>query len=130
MSSDNITFRGFVGTDLSQETSPNGTNIVSFRLGSANRRYDQARGEWVDAHVNWFTVQCYRNVADNVLASVRKGQRVIVIGKLRLYSIERDGRVYQQNTIKVETIGHDLMWGTADFTRSNGMPEEGNDNDD
>lgn len=116
--SDNMTFRGFVGTDIEQSTTPGGVEVVSFRMGCPERRYDAGRGEWVDAHTNWFTVQCYRHVADNVLASVKKGQRVIVLGKLRLRSFETNGRVQFVSEIKVETIGHDLMWGKAEYWRT------------
>lgn len=127
--SDNMTFRGFVGTDPERGVTPGGVDIVSFRMGVPERRYSKSQGAWVDAHVNWFTVQCYRHIADNVAASVRKGQRVIVLGKLRLLQEERNGRVVSHNNIKVETIGHDLMWGRADYSRTNDNfdPEDADD---
>jgi len=116
--SDNMTFRGFVGSDLEKGTTPNGLDVVTFRMGVPERRYSKSQGTWVDAHMNWFTVQCYRHVADNVISSVKKGQRIIVIGKLRLHQEEINGRVVQRNHIKVETIGHDLMWGKAEYWRT------------
>jgi single-strand DNA-binding protein len=116
--SDNMTFRGFVGTDVTQEKSAGGVDMVTFRMGCSERRFDRGRGEWVDAYTNWFTVQCFRNVADNVYASVKKGQRVIVVGKLRLRQYEKDGRIQHASEIKVESIGHDLMWGRAEYWRT------------
>ena len=78
--SDNITVRGFVATEPRSSTTPGGVATASFRLGSTERRYDRATSAWVDGNTNWFTVQGYRQLAGNIGCSVKKGQRVIVVG--------------------------------------------------
>lgn len=52
--------------------------------------------------------------------SVKKGQRVIVLGRLRLRQWEHEGKVYHVAEVDAESVGHDLMWGSANFTRMNG----------
>lgn len=48
----------------------------------------------------------------------QKGQRVIIVGRLKMRSWEKDGRVYHVAEIDAESVGHDLMWGSANFTRT------------
>ena len=118
--SDSITVRGFVATEIRSSTTPGGVATASFRLGATDRRYDRATSAWVDGNTNWFTVQGYRQLAGNLGCSVKKGQRVIVVGRLKMRSWEKDGRVYHDVEIDAESVGHDLMWGSANFTRSAG----------
>ncbi|MDQ0690629.1 single-stranded DNA-binding protein [Arthrobacter sp. W4I7] len=118
---DIITIKGFVATDITSGTTPGGVATASFRIASNSRRRDKD-GQWVDGHTNWFLVQGYRHLAGNMGCSIRKGQPVIVVGTLRIRSWERDGRVYYSHTIDAEAVGHDLTWGTANFTRSSKKP--------
>jgi single-strand DNA-binding protein len=118
--SDNITVRGFVATEIRSSTTPGGVATASFRLGATDRRYDRATSTWVDGNTNWFTVQGYRQLAGNLGCSVKKGQRVIVVGRLKMRSWEKDGRIYHAAEIDAESVGHDLMWGSANFTRTAG----------
>lgn len=118
--SDNITVRGFVATDIKSSTTPGGVGTASFRMGSTERRFDRSSNTWVDGTTNWFTVQGYRQLAGNLGCSIRKGQRVIVVGRLKMRSWEKDGRIYHVAEIDAESVGHDLMWGSANFTRTAG----------
>jgi single-strand DNA-binding protein len=126
---DSITVRGFVATEIRSSTTPSGVATASFRMGSNQRRFDRSANAWVDGNTNWFTVQGYRQLAGNMGCSIKKGQRVIVVGRLKMRSWERDGRVYHSTEIDAESVGHDLMWGSANFTRTSGDgPVPGQDN--
>ncbi len=122
---DIITVRGFVATEPKSSTTPGGTGTASFRLGTTERRFDRANDVWVDGSTNWFSVQAFRHLAGNIGCSVKKGQRVIVVGKLKLRQWEHDGRIYHVAEIVAESVGHDLMWGSANFIRtsSNSIPQ-------
>jgi single-strand DNA-binding protein len=116
--SDYMTFRGFVATDIKTSTTTTGVGTASFRLGSTARRFDRTTNTWVDTHTNWFTVQGYRQLAGNMGCSIKKGQRVIVVGRLKLRTWEKEGRVYFAHEIDAESVGHDLMWGSANYNRT------------
>ncbi|CAH0256545.1 Single-stranded DNA-binding protein 2 [Arthrobacter sp. Bi83] len=118
---DNITVRGFVASEIRSSTTPGGVATASFRLGSTDRRYDRASSTWVDGNTNWFTIQGYRQLAGNIGCSIKKGQRVIIVGRLKMRSWEKDGRIYHVAEIDAESVGHDLMWGSANFTRTAGI---------
>lgn len=120
--SDTITIRGFVATEIKSATTPGGVATASFRIGSTSRRLDKESGTWTDGHTNWFLVQGYRHLAGSMGCSIRKGQPVIVVGKLKIRSWERDGRVFYSHTIDADAVGHDLTWGTANFIRSSTKP--------
>ena len=118
---DTITLRGYVATDLRQNTTDNGLAVASFRMCTTERRYDRETGGWLDGQTNWYTVSLFRQLATNAAFSVHKGDRVVVTGRLRLRQwVTDDGRSGTSADIDADTVGHDLMWGTAGFRRTVG----------
>lgn len=120
--SETITIRGFVATEITSSTTPGGVATASFRLGSTVRRFDRESKTWGDGHTNWFTVQGYRNLAGTLGCSIRKGQPVIVVGKLKIHTWEKEGRVYHSTIIDADAVGHDLAFGSANFIRTSSRP--------
>lgn len=114
---DTITLTGIIATDPRALVTQSGLSITSFRLASSQRRYDRVKGEWVDGETNWYTVTAFRQLADNVLASLRKGQRVVVTGRVRIRSWESGERSGMTVEIDADAIGHDLVWGRSTFER-------------
>jgi single-strand DNA-binding protein len=114
---DTITLTGIIATDPRALVTQTGLSITSFRLASTQRRYDRVKGEWVDGDTNWYTVTAFRQLADNVLASLRKGQRVVVTGRVRIRSWESGERTGMTVEVDADAIGHDLVWGRSTFER-------------
>ncbi|MEA5455296.1 single-stranded DNA-binding protein [Sinomonas sp. JGH33] len=115
---DIMTVRGFVATDPRTNTTHGGDVVSSFRLAATERRFDREAGAWVDGHTNWYTVVGFRQLAGNMSGSLKKGQRVIVVGRLRLKQWEKDGRIFHSAEVEAESVGHDLFWGSAKFSRN------------
>jgi single-strand DNA-binding protein len=115
--SDNISVTGLIATTPRFITTSEGTPILSFRMASSQRRYDKASGKWVDASTNWYTVTGFRQLAINGSASLNKGDRIIVSGRVRIRDWESDERTGTTVEIEAEVIGHDLFWATAVATR-------------
>lgn len=112
-----VTFQGWVGGDVVHRETKDG-NVVNFRVGSTPRIRKRS-GEWVDGHTSWFSVSCWRNLADNVRDSVRKGDAVFVHGRLRTDVWEReDGQSSTTYVVDATFVGHDLNRGTSAFLRS------------
>jgi len=114
---DTITLTGFVATVPNHLVTGEGLPITSFRLASTQRRFDRSRNLWVDSGTNWYTVTSFRQLALNANSSVRKGERVIVTGRLRIRDWAAGDKVGTSIEIDADSIGHDLTWGTASFTR-------------
>lgn len=117
--SDTITVRGYVATDVRSNTADSGLAIAGFRMCTTERRYDRDAGTWVDGQTNWFSVSLFRQLATNAAFSIHKGDRVVVTGRLKVRQwATDDGRSGTSVDIDAETVGHDLMWGTASYRRN------------
>jgi single-strand DNA-binding protein len=103
---------GHAGTEV--ETRGNGT-VAAFRLACTPRV--RTKSGWADGNTTWIEVSCFRLLAEHVAASVRKGDPVVVVGKLRTSVWEKDGETHERLVVEADTIGHDLNRGTAIFRR-------------
>lgn len=113
-----VTFQGWVGTDVTRKETPRDGTVANFRVGSTPR-YRKRNGDWVDGRTSWFSVSCWRTLADHVAESVKKGDPVVVHGKLRADVWEReDGQSSVTYVVEAQYVGHDLNRGTSAFLRS------------
>ncbi len=115
---DTITLTGLVATDPRHIVTGEGLPITTFRLASAQRRFDRATQKWIDADTNWYTISSFRQLAVNVAGSLKKGERVVVTGRLRVREWKTDERNGMTVDVEADAIGHDLTWGSSAFTRS------------
>ncbi|MDY0909562.1 single-stranded DNA-binding protein [Microbacterium sp. CFBP9034] len=115
--SDTITVTGNVATHPDHKRMPSGVTITTFRVASGQRRFDRAANAWVDAGTNWYTVSAFRSLADHAFHSLRKGDRVVLTGRLRLREWDNGAKRGTAVEIDVEAIGHDLLWGTTTFVK-------------
>lgn len=70
----------------------------------------------------------FRGLADHASRSLRKGDRVVVVGRLRIRRWETDERSGTAVEVDAEALGHDLRWGVTQFAKRIGTaadaPEE------
>lgn len=117
---EHLTVRGFVGGDIRLITTEKGLPIASFRVGSTPRRLNRETGEWENGETNWYSVTCFRQLATNVHAAVRKGDPVVVSGRLRIRPWENQaGQRGTSVEVDADGVGHDLTFGTGSFMRLN-----------
>lgn len=111
-----VTFSGWVGGEVAYRTTPKG-NVANFRVGCTPRI--KRDGDWVDGPTSWFSVSCWRGLADHVRDSVHKGDPVVVHGRLRTDVWERaDGKPSVTFVVDAVYVGHDLNRGVATFHRA------------
>jgi single-strand DNA-binding protein len=113
-----ISIAGLVATTPRHLQTADGLDIVSFRLASSSRTYDRAKGRWVDSNTNWYTITGFRTLATTTSESVGKGDRVIVIGTIRVRDWDNGDRSGTSVEIEADAIGHDLNWGISKFERT------------
>lgn len=114
---DQISVTGLVGTEPKFSTTQNGLDVLSFRLASTHRKFDRETGNWIESDVNWYTVVCYRGLARHAAESIGKGERVLVHGNLKVRDWDNGERSGTSVEIDASSIGHDLLFGTSEFTR-------------
>ncbi|MCD2442384.1 single-stranded DNA-binding protein [Agromyces sp. SYSU K20354] len=114
---DTITLTGIVGSDPRHHVTNQGLAITSFRFASRHRYFDRTKGSWEDGETNWYTVSAFRQLAVNTSLSVRKGERLVVRGRLR--QREWDNGTKSGTTVEIEadSIGHDLSWCVTTYGR-------------
>ena len=115
---DSITITGLVATVPYVVNQDDKVPFVSFRLASNQRYYDRRTSQWVAADTNWYTVTAFRALAVNAAASVVKGDRVLVTGRLKIRRWEAGEKNGTSVDVEADSIGHDLLWGTARFAKT------------
>lgn len=84
----NIVVDGNLTADPEVRTTPNGTSVTTLRL-ACNRSYkDKATGEWKDAPASFLTVTAWERTAEFVARYFKKGDGIIVAGRLSSRSYE------------------------------------------
>lgn len=117
-----VTVVGWVASTPKQVVGGDRTPYTSFRLATTPRRFDRASGAWVDGRTEWMRVKAWRDVAFNVAASVRKGDPLLVHGRLATEDwIGADGPRTSM-VLEATALGHDLTRGTAAFARTLHVP--------
>jgi single-strand DNA-binding protein len=113
-----ISLTGYVATQPVTKMVKSGATYMSMRVAWTPRRQDRVTGEWVDGNTSYVTVICWRKLATNAGLCVRKGDPVIVKGRLSIRTYE-DKQGVQRNAVEVEanSVGHDLSRGVALFQR-------------
>ncbi|MEU3981345.1 single-stranded DNA-binding protein [Streptomyces sp. NPDC026672] len=93
-----------------------------FRLAVTSRYWDREKNAWTDGHTNFFTVWANRQLATNTAASLNVGDPVVVQGRLKVRTENREGPQGQQGWVSADidavAIGHDLARGTSAFRRA------------
>ena len=114
-----VTIRGRLTADPSPRTTRAGAPMTTFRLATSARRPVQGQpGQWADTEPSFYDVVTYRSLAGNTAASLRKGHPVVVHGRQRITSWQReDGSTGWNVEIDADTVGHDLFFGSAAFSR-------------
>lgn len=118
MSDSMITLQGWVGSEPVVRQAGQAV-VANFRLASTPRRFNRSAGEWVDDGVTqWFTVNAWRQLGTNVKASLRKGDPVVVHGRLVARSWLNQGVETSAFEIEAAAIGHDLTKGCSLLQRN------------
>ncbi len=95
------------------------SGLATVRVGIAvNRRKQNAQGEW-EENTSFFDAICWREMAENVAASLGKGSRVVVTGRLEQRTYEnREGNTVNVVEVIADEIGPSLRWASATVERN------------
>ncbi len=121
----NVTLVGFVATEPKVRYVGTGTPVAHMRIGASSRWVDRETGEWKDGDTHFYSVSCWRALASNSATCLRKGQPVIVAGKLRVsHWQDRGGQQRSEVEVQADSIGFDLSRGVAQFSRLKRSPDD------
>jgi|CryBogDrversion2_10_1035300.scaffolds.fasta_scaffold00014_13 single-strand DNA-binding protein len=119
-----VTIIGNIVRDPEIRFSQSGLAFLPFSVAVNNRK--NVNGTWED-NVSFFDVTAFGEQAENVAATVAKGDRVIVTGKLQQESWEdkETGAKRSKVAIVADEIGTSLRWATAQVAKTP-RPENNN----
>ena len=116
MASENsVTLVGNLTRDPELRYTPSGAGVASFGL-AVNRRYQQ-NGEWQE-QVSFINIVAWAELGENAAASLSKGMRVIVTGRLEQRSYEsKEGEKRSVTEVRADDLGPSLRWAHAQVER-------------
>jgi single-strand DNA-binding protein len=125
MSQENvIILRGFVTAEPKfWQSSPTQAPLAEIRMGHTPRRLNRTTGEWEDGETSYYSVKCWRRLAVNVKGSLRKGDMILVKGKVVMRTwVDDQQRNRTQMQVEADSVGHDLAFGWSHFNRGDQSP--------
>lgn len=95
-----------------------GVAVASFTVASTPRNFDRQTSEWKDGDALFMRCSAWRDLATNITASLPKGSRVIVTGRLQQRNYQdREGNNRVSLELQVDEIGPSLKYATAQVVR-------------
>lgn len=95
---------------------PSGVAVASFRVAANSRK--KVDDEWVDDKVCWLSVTVFKQMAENVVESLSKGDLCFLSGRLQTEDWEdKEGNKRQTYRVVADTVGPALNFATAKVSR-------------
>lgn len=84
-----VTFKARLGADPEMTTGTNGSAVTRMRVVTNGRR--MVDGDWQDTDTSWWQVTAFGRQAEAAAEQLRKGDLVIIQGKVKQREWEKDG---------------------------------------
>ena len=115
--SNTITVVGTLGKSPELRFTSGGQAVVSFSV-AVNRKWKNHAGEQQES-TTWIDVSAWQSLAENAAASLAKGSRVIVTGRLESREYDaKDGTKRTAYQIVADAIGPDLRFATVQVEKT------------
>jgi single-strand DNA-binding protein len=108
-----LTITGNLTADPELNRSRGGTPVATLIVATTPRHYDRAADIWADEETIYLRCTAWRHTAQNIAASLRKGDRVLVHGKLRQHTYTTDAGSRPTFELDIDDIGPSLRHRTA-----------------
>lgn len=115
MNEPTTTVVGNLAADPELRFTPSGHAVVNVTIASTPRTFDKATSEWRDGETWFVRGSAWREMAENVAESLKKGDRVVAAGRLvsRSWDDEETGQKRSVVELAIDAIGPDLWRATA-----------------
>jgi single-strand DNA-binding protein len=113
-----VTIVGNLTRDPDLRFTASGRGVTSFGVAVNRRWMNKTTNDW-EEQVSFFNVTAWAELGENVAASLTKGNRVIVTGRLEQRSYTtKEGDERSTVEIVADSIGPDLRWATCTVERT------------
>lgn len=110
-----VTMVGTVISDVTlKRVGENANPLATFQLRATERKYDREKGAWLDHRQFSIRVKCWRKLASAAHAALRRGDPVIVMGKLFVSEFSgANGQVRSVPEVEAWAVGPNLVLSRA-----------------
>jgi single-strand DNA-binding protein len=114
-----ITLIGNLTDDPEMRFTPSGAGVANFTIASTPRSYDQKASEWKDGETLFMRCAIWREAAENVAESLKRGMRVVATGRLQSRTFDtKEGEKRTVIELQVDEIGPSLKNASAKVTKN------------
>lgn len=113
-----ITVIGNLTADPELRFTSSGAAVTNFTVASTPRTFDKASGEWKDGEALFLRCNIWKQAAENVAESLTRGARVVVVGRLKQRSWEKDGQKHTSLELEADEVGPSLRYATAKVNKA------------
>jgi single-strand DNA-binding protein len=116
-----ITVVGNLTADPELRHTQGGIAVADFTIASTPRTFNSQSREWEDGETLFIRASVWREYADHVSKTLRKGMRVVAYGVLGSRSYQdREGVNRTSTELQVDEVGPSLKYVTATVVRADG----------
>jgi single-strand DNA-binding protein len=109
-----LTVVGNLTADPELRFTPGGSAVANFTVASTPRTFDRAANDWKDGETLFLRCSVWREQAEYVAESLKRGQRVVVAGRLKSRSYEtKEGEKRTVFELEAEEVGPSLRYVAA-----------------
>ena len=118
MNEPTITFVGNLTADPEIKFTPTGKAVANLGVACNPRRYDTTTSAWVDGTPVFWQCEAWGSLGENAAESLRKGDRVLVAGRIKAYAWTPDdgpnaGVEQRRIQVVVDELGPSLRFATS-----------------
>lgn len=92
---------------------PSGAAVANFTIASTPRKFNKQNNTWEDGESLFLRCSIWRQAAENIAECLNQGDRVVVVGRLKQRSYDKEGEKRSVIELEVEEIGPSLKWATV-----------------
>ncbi|WP_217376198.1 single-stranded DNA-binding protein [Paenarthrobacter ureafaciens] len=103
-----------------------GSAVANFTIASTPRVYEETTQQWMDGETVFLRASAWNDTGRHAFASLRKGVRVIAVGRIKSRTFEgKDGRARTVEELVVEDVAVSLRFQRAAIDRGRRRAGEG-----
>jgi len=104
-----VTIVGNLTRDPELRFTPGGDAVASTRVAVNERVKDG--NEWKDGEPSFYEVKAWRKLAEQATETLRKGQRVVVVGKMKIETYQtKEGEQRSSVVVTADEIGESIRF--------------------
>jgi single-strand DNA-binding protein len=113
------TLIGNATSDAEVRYTQSGLPVCSFTIAHNERKFNRQTQEWDEGEAQFVRVNVWREQAEHAGASVRKGQRVVAVGKIAMTSYTtKEGETRNQLEMQADEVAVSLRYGTTTYQKA------------